>query len=214
MPEYAQTTTQNDVTLADLLRYLDVERKVLEEDRKAREQERKVREQERKVYEEELKKLQQETEKSRQELDRKLSKLGDRMGDVTEHSFNPEVVLEKFVELGYELEHSARDYVVRDEHHKTIAEIDIFLQNGDDIILVEIKTKLLERHIDEHIERIKAVQTIEKFRKNKFIGAVAGAVISESVKNYALKQGLYVIEQTGETIRIETQDNKFVPRRW
>jgi hypothetical protein len=52
------------------------------------------------------------------------------------------------------------------------------------------------------------------FHDKKIIGAVAGAVIPGNVKAYALKHGLYVIEQTGDTIRIETQDNKFKPKQW
>ncbi|GHV84231.1 hypothetical protein AGMMS50212_15710 [Spirochaetia bacterium] len=52
------------------------------------------------------------------------------------------------------------------------------------------------------------------FTEKKIIGAIADSVITESVKNYALNQGIYVIEQTGETIKIETQNNKFKPKKW
>jgi hypothetical protein len=46
------------------------------------------------------------------------------------------------------------------------------------------------------------------------LGAVAGAIVSDNVKAYALKKGLYVIEQTGETIKIETLGNTFTPAKF
>ena len=38
--------------------------------------------------------------------------------------------------------------------------------------------------------------------KRRFLGAVAGVVMTSNVKKYALKQGFYVIEPSGETFNI------------
>jgi hypothetical protein len=35
----------------------------------------------------------------------------------------------------------------------------------------------------------------------KLYGAIAGAIISGNAKDYALKQGLYIIEQSGDTVK-------------
>jgi hypothetical protein len=40
--------------------------------------------------------------------------------------------------------------------------------------------------------------------KRKFRGALAGAIVTKEVKDYALKTGFYVIEQTGDTVKIAT----------
>jgi Holliday junction resolvase-like predicted endonuclease len=37
---------------------------------------------------------------------------------------------------------------------KTLAEIDLLLQNAKNMVAVEIKTKLPDQHIDEHIKRL------------------------------------------------------------
>jgi hypothetical protein len=42
---------------------------------------------------------------------------------------------------------------------------------------------------------------------------VAGAIVASKVRGYALKAGLYVIVQTGDTVKIDVPDG-FVPRRW
>jgi len=48
--------------------------------------------------------------------------------------------------------------------------------------------------------------------KRTFLGAVAGVVISDSVKRYALKQGFFILEPSGETFNIISPDNK--PKEW
>jgi hypothetical protein len=45
------------------------------------------------------------------------------------------------------------------------------------------------------------------------MGAVAGAVIPEGAKPFALKHGFYVIEQTGDTVKIDTPEG-FAPKEW
>jgi hypothetical protein len=38
--------------------------------------------------------------------------------------------------------------------------------------------------------------------KRKLYGGIAGAIIPDNVRDYALKQGLYVIEQSGDTVNV------------
>jgi hypothetical protein len=42
---------------------------------------------------------------------------------------------------------------------------------------------------------------------------LAGAIVSEAVRNYALKTGFYVIEQSGDTVKIDVPEG-FAPREW
>jgi hypothetical protein len=59
----------------------------------------------------------------------------------------------------------------------------------------------LRRYADEHGDR------------RRLVGAVAGAVMSDGVKPYALKNGFYVIEQSGDTVAIDMPEG-FVPKEW
>jgi hypothetical protein len=94
-------------------------------------------------------------------------------------------------------------------------EVDILLENGTHSIAVEVKAKPKDLDIDEHIERLEFLRRYkDKFRDpRKLLGAIAGAIMSDSVRNYALKAGLYVIEQTGDTVKIDNPQG-FVPREW
>jgi hypothetical protein len=49
--------------------------------------------------------------------------------------------------------------------------------------------------------------------KRKIYGALAGAIMADSVKNFALKEGLYAITQTGDTMQIDIPEG-FVPKAW
>jgi hypothetical protein len=42
---------------------------------------------------------------------------------------------------------------------------------------------------------------------------VAGAIVADNVKEYALKKGFYVIRQSGDTVTIENPET-FKPREW
>jgi len=44
------------------------------------------------------------------------------------------------------------------------------------------------------------------------LGAVAGAVMTDNVKEYALKQGFFAIEPSGETFNIISPNGK--PKEW
>ncbi|MDR0443801.1 MAG: hypothetical protein LBH44_10375, partial [Treponema sp.] len=47
----------------------------------------------------------------------------------------------------------------------------------------------------------------------KFRGAIAGAIMLDSVRDYAHQMGFYVIEQTGDTVKITVPEG-FMPREW
>jgi hypothetical protein len=49
--------------------------------------------------------------------------------------------------------------------------------------------------------------------KRKLVGAVAGAVAAGEVKAFAVKNGCFVLEQSGDTIRINVPED-FKPREW
>jgi hypothetical protein len=81
-------------------------------------------------------------------------------------------------------------------------------------MLIEIKTKPNIEDVNDHIERIQFLRNMGKYTDLNVYGAIAGAVFSENVKNYAIKKGFFVIEQSGDTMRIETLDGKFQPKKW
>ncbi|MCL2233237.1 MAG: hypothetical protein FWB99_09190, partial [Treponema sp.] len=98
---------------------------------------------------------------------------------------------------------------------KRIAELDILLENGDTAIVVEVKTKPSQDDVDDHVKRMEVLRRYSDARNDKrvFQGAVAGAIMTKEVRDYIIKNGFYVIEQSGDTVMINTPEG-FKPRQW
>jgi len=93
-------------------------------------------------------------------------------------------------------------------------EIDILAINKEYAILIEAKSSLGISDVDEHIERLKAFKVFfPEYSDRKVVGAVAGITIEEEADRYAYRHGLFVIGQSGETVRI-LNDKKFRPKVW
>ncbi|MDR1956065.1 MAG: hypothetical protein LBQ30_04350, partial [Treponema sp.] len=65
--------------------------------------------------------------------------------------------------------------------------------------------KPTEKDVAEHIKRLEFLRSHKDKNgdKREIRGAIAGAIMPEAVRRAALGAGLYVIEQSGDTVRIE-----------
>ena len=110
----------------------------------------------------------------------------------------------RFKRFGYQFEHISRNHEIEDVEHDIIMEIDALLENGDCAMAVEVKVTLSDDDVKEHITRM------EKLRRHallhddnrKFYAAMAAAVIPKNTRIFTLKQGFYLIEVSGENIKI------------
>jgi len=154
-----------------------------------------------------------ELRKSQKETDRRMGKLSDRMGEVVEYLVAPNL-RKKFSELGYDFPKANQNSDVSDDKNNIYLEIDVMLENGDKAMLVEVKTKPTTKDVKEHIKRLEKMRVYADLRgdKRKFLGAVAGAVMSKNLKEFILKQGLFFIEPSGETFNITPPKGK--PKEW
>jgi hypothetical protein len=154
-----------------------------------------------------------ETARQMKETDRRLEKLSSRMGEVVEFMVTPNL-REKFRELGYDFPQTHQNSDVSDHKNNIFLEIDVKLENGDKAMLVEVKTKPTTKDVQDHIKRLKKMRKYADLHGDKraFMGAVAGAVMKNNVKEYILKQGFFAIEPSGETFIIIPPDNK--PKEW
>ena len=156
---------------------------------------------------------QKETDRIVKEIGKRLGDFTNSFGDIVENMIAPNLQ-EKFNELGYDFQEASTKHKVRDKKNGIKLEIDVFLQNGDTAMLVEIKSDLTISYINEHIDRLKKMRLFADIHGDKraFLGAVAGIVIPNSVKEYALNNGFYLIEPCGEDINITNPHNK--PKKW
>ncbi len=147
------------------------------------------------------------------EFNERLGNYINLFGDFTEYIMAPKL-REKFMEFGLVFPRTNRNVSVKDENNNTLLETDVMLENGDKAMMVEIKTELTVERINKHIERLEKMRKHSDLHGDKrtFLGAVAGVVVADDVREYALNQGLFLIEPAGEELNITPPNGK--PKEW
>jgi hypothetical protein len=180
----------------------ETDRRMEETNRRMEETEQLMRETDRRMKETDRR--MEETDRRMQETDRKISRLGSRIGDLIEH-LTAANILEQFQDKGYEFTRISRNTKLKDPNNRTLAEIDILLENGDFAMVVEVKSLLTLADVKDHIKRMRTLRQYADAHRDtrKYVSSVSGALIEDSARDFALEKGIYVIEHTGETIQIK-----------
>jgi hypothetical protein len=168
-----------------------------------------------KRQEESRRKAEEAMQKTMSDLSKNLGGLGNSLGRVTEAMFSAELC-KKFDDLGFTFNTQANHKRFRDSQRQTLAEVDSVLENGDYVMLVEIKTDLSAEDVDDHLARIDVVRQYMDAHgdKRKIVGAAAGAHVPDNVLRSAQKKGLFVIVQSGDAVEVAAMPQGFKAREW
>jgi SMC interacting uncharacterized protein involved in chromosome segregation len=155
-----------------------------------------------------------ETDRQMKETDKRVGAITNRFGEMVEYMILPNLVT-KFGELGFTFTKANRTEIT-DRAHDIITEIDALLENGETVMVVEIKTKPNVEDINDHIERMGKLRRYADLHndKRKYLGAMAGMVFNAGEKTYALRKGFYVIEPAGDTFNIIEPKDSYHPHIW
>jgi hypothetical protein len=146
-----------------------------------------------------------------QRVDEQLGKLGNRLGEFVEWQVRPAAV-RLFQERGIDVNELSADLSVQKGDDGL--EIDLLVVNGSEAIAIEVKSKLTQADVDEHLERLdKFKKLLPRYQSLKILGAVAAMVTPSEVARYAYRQGLFVIAQSEDNLVI-LNDQKFQPKAW
>ena len=144
-----------------------------------------------------------EAEKALQRAEKIVRDLGNRFEDFSDDTFVPDLK-EQFKKYNFDFNRLNEHVKINDKKLDIHTEIDAFLENGVDAIAVEVKTYLKKSDVDYHIGRMEKLRKYADSRGDtrKFYGAMAATVINDDARLYALEQGFYLIEPSGESIKI------------
>ena len=203
-------------------RMKEFDRRMKESDREFRRTRRLMKEQateydrEKKEYDRVKKERDAELARIEKETNRKIGKLTGTIGSIVEHMLGGRI-LEKFQALGYEVDYYTRNHFFSIKKLGIKGEIDLILHDGDVSILIEVKTTLETSDVRKHLEKIEKYRIYADARWNdptRFIGAVAGAVVTDEAKDFAHENGMYVIVQSGEAVEIVPVPEGFHAKEW
>lgn len=160
----------------------------------------------------------QDTDRKFQDTDRKLKlvttaigDLGNRLDEFVAGLVKPAVVrlLQGRGILGYEVHPG-----VEVDRNGERLEIDLLVVNDAEAVLVEVKSKLSQADVDEHLERLGQFKRLmPRHAAVRAYGAVAAMVLPDEVARYAYRRGLFVLAQTGDSVTI-LNDDRFQPKAW
>jgi len=150
---------------------------------------------------------------SRENFYLSLGKVTNLFGEFIESELPP-IMLEEFTRLGFDFLKTNRNTSIKDKVNHIILDIDVMLENYEKAMLVEVQNNLTVERVNKHIERLEKMRRYADLHGDKrvFLGAVAAAVVTDEALNYALDQGFYIIEPTGENLIITPPNGK--PREW
>lgn len=154
---------------------------------------------------------QKETGRLIKQISKQIGDLGNRLGEFVEGLVKPAVV-RLFQSRGIAV-HEVHPDVSVDRHNEGI-QIDLLVVNETEAVLVEVKSKLAQTDVDEHLERLaKFKRLMPRYADVRAMGAVAAMVVPPEVARYAYRHGLFVLAQTGDSVAI-LNDDRFQPRAW
>ena len=152
-----------------------------------------------------------DTDKRIKQVTESIGRLGNKLGDFVEEMVRPAAV-RLFRERGIDV-HEVHQNVSANRHGEGI-EVDLLVVNDGDVIAIECKSSLSIDDINEHLKRLeKLKRLLPAYADKQVMGAVTGMVIPDNVAQYAYRQGLYVIAQTGGHLAVRN-DMSFQAKIW
>jgi len=194
------------------LQMQETDRLVQENAERQKETDRQMQENARQLKE--TKELVETTFQRMKQADKQLGELTNRFGELAEHLVAPNI-LEKFNAHGFTFNRVYQNPDIIDTKGNRIAEIDILLENGGTVMVVEVKAKPKQKDVEGHIQRMEVLRRDADERNDKrvYMGAIAGAIMPKELRHFIIKTGFYAIEQTGDTVMINIPEG-FKPRKW
>ena len=200
--EAAEIRNETDQMLKRLGQETD--RRTQENDRRMQENDRRMQETDRQM---------QETDRQMQETDLRLRKLDElfngQWGKLMESLVEGDLV-KLLQQRGIAVDHTITN--AKKNYGERRWEFDILAVNGEEVVVVEVKTTLKVDDVDYFVERLQDFpELMPEFADRLIYGALAYLKTDGSVTVHAGRQGLYVIRATGSSASI-TNAEGFAPR--
>jgi hypothetical protein len=151
----------------------------------------------------ELRQSSKEMQKAVKETQKSIGGLSGAVGTMAESLLVPSLK-RKFNKLGFSFEVLSPHRKIWNPDGTLYAEIDALLENGKQAMAVETKLTCERKDVDNHLVRMEKIRAyVSKNDDHRpYFGAIASPVFDDDTKRYALKNGFYVIELSGEDAEI------------
>ncbi|MBF0426163.1 MAG: hypothetical protein HQL66_10145 [Magnetococcales bacterium] len=147
------------------------------------------------------------------EVSRQVGALGSRWGEFVEGLVAPACET-LFAERNIPVHQVAPRVKAKSRDGSRRMEIDLLVDNTENVVLVEVKSRLTSGDVRDHLERLRDYKAhYVRSAETRVMGAVAGILIDPGVDRFAINEGLFVIVQSGESVKLANAPD-FLPKSW
>ena len=149
--------------------------------------------------------------------DRKLEKIGEMVGGLSSNTglFAEEYFYESLergekILMGEKFDKLIKSKIMEDDESKeTKGELDIILINGKCLVIVEVKFRVRDKHVDKVLKKIKPFrERFPEYKNHQVYLGLASMVFDEKIEDKCKENGIAVIKQVGGKIDIYDKNLK------
>lgn len=149
-------------------------------------------------------------EKTNRQLGRLEGLFGMQWGRMMEALVQPSAI-HLFQERGIQVQYVYQR--VKSQLNGRSMELDLLLENGDEIVVIEVKSTLRVDDVKEFLTDLTELfEFFPKYRAYKVYAGVAGLDIVQEADKYAARQGLFVLHIVGDGLAQIKNTAEFQPK--
>ena len=101
------------------------------------------------------------------------------------------------------------EIMVDEETKKTKGELDIMLINGKALVIVEVKFRVRDKHVEKGLKKVKIFrERFPEYKNHKVYLGLASMVFDEAIEEKCKENGIAVIKQVGDSVFIHDENLK------
>jgi hypothetical protein len=175
----------------------------------------KIHEESAKNHEEFERTLAAQNKELSEKIDKWIGHFGTNIGTLVELTLIPGIKL-KMKKFGHDFDSLAprKQYYRKDGN--MLAEVDLFLENGVEVMAVEVKTQFNAPAVEYHVKRLQLLRKhdAERLKDKDILAAIAGLSVDREAEELALRLGMYVIKMVEDDKNITVIEPAGAVGKW
>ena len=111
--------------------------------------------------------------------------------------------------LGEKFDKMIKSEIMEDENKKTKGELDIILINGKALVIIEVKFRVRDKHVEKVMKKVKPFrERFPEYKNHKVYLGLASMVFDEDIEAKCKENGIAVIKQVGDNVVIYDENLK------
>ena len=142
-------------------------------------------------------------------LEKQIGGVSNSYGSFAEEYFYNSLKQGEKIFFGEKFDKLIKSEIMQDENNQTKGELDLILVNGKLIVIIEVKFKVREKHVEQITRKAKPFRIkFPEYQNHKIFFGLASMVFDEEVQKKCIENGIAVIKQLGDICVIHDENLK------